>query len=167
MVFNYRVCRVQREANVLCRFEHPNIVKIFGVTDWYDDSDIGIVLEYIDGGNLHDFLESTKSVGISWETRLRLASEIASALSHIHSYKKKKTLCHGDLKPGNILLTKQLQAKLADFGSAFLIIAPGASETTLEIKPNDQHTPVYLAPEYWNTPRPEKKPAMDVYGLSA
>jgi len=151
--------RVQREANFLCRFRHPNIVKILGISLWLNM--VGIVMEYIDGGSLDELLMGENK--LAWVVRLRIARGVASALSFIHNYKVKKSVCHGDVKCENILLTSSLQPKLADFGSASLRIATGASATTLDVAPTKQHTPFYTAPEYLANPSLEREPSMDVY----
>ena len=161
LVIIYSFCSVLREANVLCRLHHPNIVKVFGRTVW--PNAVGIVMEYIDGGNLEDLLVEGDHSKPSWICLFHIAKGIVHALSYIHSYKKCKSLCHGDLKPQNVLLTKQFQVKLSDFGSVTLLHATGASATTLDTAPSNQHTLQYAAPEFLKDTNQDRKPAMDMY----
>jgi len=119
-------------------------------------------MEYLDGGNLHDFLSERNTSDIPWFIRCRLAAEISSGLAYLHFSDKEKTFCHGDLKPENILLTHGLHAKLADFGSTKLSIATGAS-TASSVCKNTQITYQYVAPEVLEDSTQKAKPSMDMY----
>jgi len=158
------VSRVYQEANILSRLRHENIVRILGVIKWPDSVGlVGLILEYADNGNLQDLLSEGNHAVLSWSTRLRLTKEIVSGLAYIHNYNEDKTFCHGDLKPENILLTSKMQVKLADFGSASLIVATGSPATTLVVEHTKQYTLQYVDPDFLRDPLQEKKPCMDMY----
>jgi len=120
-------------------------------------------MEYVDGGNLHDFLHDREHSTVAWSVRLNIAFGVVSALAYIHNFKAKKSYCHGDIKPENVLLTKTMQVKLADFGSARLIHATGASSTTTTSVGKPQYTLIYVAPELLDDDSPDQNPMMDMY----
>jgi len=120
-------------------------------------------MEYIDRGNLHDVLAADAETNIRLNTKLRIARGVASGLSYIHNFKDNVTFCHGDLKPENVLLTRNFEVKLADFGAASLLLATGSLSTTLDFVSTNQQTLIYVAPEFLENPSLEKSPSMDMY----
>eukprot|EP00490_Sorites_sp_Unknown_P012850 CAMPEP_0114658026 /NCGR_PEP_ID=MMETSP0191-20121206/14975_1 /TAXON_ID=126664 /ORGANISM="Sorites sp." /LENGTH=432 /DNA_ID=CAMNT_0001878915 /DNA_START=16 /DNA_END=1315 /DNA_ORIENTATION=+ len=86
------------------------------VTKYYSSFNIGpelwIVMEYLGGGCVADFLDTKLGIGISEEYIAIILREIVYGLSYIHSMKK----IHRDIKAGNILLSSKGDVKLADFG---------------------------------------------------
>jgi len=120
-------------------------------------------MECVDGGNLEDFLSKKDQTFPTWNCRLKIVYEIASALSFIHNFKAEKVFCHGDLKPQNVLLTCEHQVKLADFGSSAFLKATGASSTTLEVDSTKEYTLAYASPELLESISMEKTAAMDIY----
>ena len=148
---------------ILVRFNHDHIVRIYGMTSW--DQCFGIVMEEVECGNLRDLLIVNEAIEeIGWKLRYRIVFQLASALSYLHHHDPNKSFVHLDIKPENVLLSKKLKVKLADFGALDIAIATGAKPTTTSsITASNQYTPLYTAPE-----RLEKlycKPAspMDVY----
>ncbi|GES83781.1 kinase-like domain-containing protein [Rhizophagus clarus] len=88
---------------------HPNIIQFYGVTKLEDEIDYSLVLGYAEGGTLGKYLrDNTKT--FKWESQLKFAKEISSAISWLHHDKK---IIHGDLHPNNILIQKDT-LKLAD-----------------------------------------------------
>ncbi|XP_076824111.1 uncharacterized protein LOC143470096 isoform X1 [Clavelina lepadiformis] len=154
--------RVEDEIKVLLQLEHCNIVQVIGNTKWKNC--MGIIMEYVDGGSLDKFLFSEEVQDIPWPLRLRFLYEICYALAYLHHHDERKTFVHCDLKSENILLTKTLKIKIADFGSTNIAIKSGAS-TSLSVTKKNQHTVIYTAPEFLNDPTMEKKPSMDVYSV--
>jgi len=100
---------------------------------------------------------------VAWNIRVHIAYQIASALSYIHNYKLKKVVCHGDVKPENVLLTTNLQVKLADFGSSHLLKFTGASSTVTQGTISPQYTLIYAAPELLENHSQAPNPLMDMY----
>jgi serine/threonine protein kinase len=103
--------RIRREARTLAGLSHPNIV---GLYDSREDDGCYLVTEYISGGNLKSRIASDWKDGGDLDEVLSIAIEVADALAETHA----KGIFHRDVKPSNILLTKDGAAKLSDFGFA-------------------------------------------------
>ncbi len=102
---------LQKEFEIGYSLDHPNIAKIIAMNEL---PEIGpcILMEYIDGITLRNFLSQNKLTG---KNAHKIISDICHALSYVHS----KQIIHRDLKPENILITHNGQnVKLIDFGLA-------------------------------------------------
>ncbi|HOJ45980.1 MAG TPA: protein kinase, partial [Bacillota bacterium] len=102
--------RFQREAKSAAKLCHPNVVNIYDVGE--TENSHYIVMEYIDGISLKDLIK--KEGMLSVEDSLKIAEQICSALDHAH----KNLIVHRDIKPHNIMITKQKHVKVMDFGIA-------------------------------------------------
>ena len=93
--------RFQREARVIAKLRHPNIVQVHDFDTV--DSDPYLVMEYIEGPSLSKYLNTLhkKNGRLDYPQVIRLMNAIASALQYAH----KNSVIHRDIKPGNILLT--------------------------------------------------------------
>lgn len=127
--------RFLNEAQAAGRLHHPGIVTIFDVGEDPENHDPYIVLEYVAGEALNKVLAREKKLPLA--KALQLAEEIATALDYAH----RQGVTHRDVKPGNILITQDSHAKIADFGIAKLNLA----HFTLPGKVLG--TPAYMAPE--------------------
>ncbi|KAG6005929.1 hypothetical protein E4U43_000521 [Claviceps pusilla] len=103
---------IEREVAILKLIEHPNIMKLYDI--WENRSEIYLILEYIDQGDLFTFINSRGR--LPEELAIFFFRQMMSAISYCHSF----NVCHRDLKPENILITTDLQIKIADFGMAAL-----------------------------------------------
>ena len=126
--------RFQREARVVAKLDHPNIVPVFDYADHNGQS--YIVMKFIEGETLKGVLDR------QWPTKkhiLGIVQSVGSALSYAHS----QGVLHRDVKPSNILLAEASNVYLADFGLARMA---EAGESTLS---GDQllGTPHYISPE--------------------
>ena len=148
--------RMQREAKILAKLKHKNIVELYGITRW--GQCLGFVMELVENGNLEDLLMHESVGEIPWMLRLQFMEEITDGLAYLHS----KSVVHGDLKPQNILLTSQLSIKLADFGAAEILKTRNTFHG-LTRRQARQYTPVYSAPEFLTNQSGEKTSAMDMY----
>lgn len=127
--------RFDREAKVLARLTHPNIV---GVIDYgeYEASPY-LVMPYIQGGSLKEQLGQP----VPWRKAIQLILPLAQALEYAHQHQ----IIHRDLKPSNILITESGQPMLSDFGIAKIL---ELEETqTLTGTGVGIGTPEYMAPE--------------------
>ncbi|KAI9985892.1 hypothetical protein PInf_024683 [Phytophthora infestans] len=120
--------RFVAEIRFLATLSHPKIVAFYGVA-WSTPSkldsgssnnatDLQMVLEFMSGGDLRQYLARTRSDvrARAWGSRkLSMALDIAEALAYLHS-RQPKPILHRDLKSRNILLDSTLSAKVADFG---------------------------------------------------
>jgi hypothetical protein len=138
-----RVERLRHEARAIARITHPNICTLHDVGE--DDAVVFLVMEYVDGVTLARRLEDGP---LPLRLALRTAIGIADALDHAHRH----GVVHRDLKPGNIMLTRD-GVKLLDFGLAKLTerddLVPGDPTLTLPVSEVGTivGTVPYMAPE--------------------
>jgi serine/threonine protein kinase len=101
--------RFSREAEVIASLEHPHILPVI---DYGTDAGIHyLVMRFIEGGSLDDQMRKET---LSLQYTARLISQIASALNYAHD----RGVIHRDMKPNNVLLDKQENAYITDFGIA-------------------------------------------------
>jgi len=128
--------RFNREAKALAKLNHPGIVAVydFGQTRQY----YYFVMEYVDGMNLRRLLNDQT---VTSRQALDIVVQICTALQYAHD----KGVVHRDIKPENILINKEGQVKIADFGLAKLLGA--APDTALTMSQAAMGTFNYMAPE--------------------
>ena len=102
----------RREAKSAARLVHPYIINIYDVVS--EGSNQYIVMEYVDGVTLKEYMKEHK---LSLNTVLEIAVRLADALQHAHSH----NIIHCDIKPQNILIDKNMNPKIADFGIAKMV----------------------------------------------
>ena len=129
-----KMSKVEREIQVLKDVRHPNIVRLYEVIE--SDRYIGIVLEYASGGELFDHILAHKY--LKEEHACRLFAQLISGVSYLHH----KKIVHRDLKLENLLLDRNRNVIITDFGFA----------NNFEHKRNDLMatscgSPCYAAPE--------------------
>ena len=95
-----------KEAKLLCSLKNPSLVNILGASK--NEKAFIVVMEYVSGGSLQDRLIQP----LAFQTFLSIAIQMAKGVSFAH----KNRICHGNLRPSNVLLTSDLQVKLSDFG---------------------------------------------------
>ncbi|GAA1639508.1 hypothetical protein GCM10009744_31270 [Kribbella alba] len=144
--------RLRREAKIGARLHDPHVVTIFDVVT--DGADHWLVLEYLPSRTLSELIEQRGTLPPAEVTRIGL--QIAQAVQAVHAAK----VIHRDIKPGNILVTEDGTAKLADFGISQRLWA----EATLTDS-STVGTPAQLAPEVANGDEPTA--ASDVFSLGA
>lgn len=148
------LARFHREAEAVAKLHHPNIVQIYHI-DSYQGSPY-FSLEYVDGGDLAHHLR-LRSMPIN--DAVAMLEAVARAVHAAHE----KGVLHRDLKPGNILLTKNLIPKIADFGLARQIEDTNRQTATGMIL----GTPSYMSPEQAAGKKKELGPGTDIYSLGA
>lgn len=102
--------RFRNEAKAIAGLSHPNIVKVYDVI--YNDDVPAIVMEYIDGITLKEYIE--REGILKWKEALHYTVQILRALQHAHD----KGIVHRDIKPQNIMLLMDGTIKVMDFGIA-------------------------------------------------
>jgi eukaryotic-like serine/threonine-protein kinase len=143
--------RFRREARSVAQLSHPHIVTVIDRGE--DGGQQFIVFEYVDGENLKQFLERTGP--LPTRRAVELALEIAGALAFAHEH----GLVHRDVKPQNVLLTPDGNAKVTDFGIArSLDVQQGITQTGTVLGTSN-----YLSPE--QASGKATSPSTDVYSL--
>ena len=143
--------RVMNEARAMGRLgDHPRVVTVYDIGD--DAGQPYIVSQYMVGGTLDDLLRRSPNRRLPFDIAIRIAEQLCEALEYAHSI----GIIHRDVKPANVFLTHDGQAKLGDFGSA---IAP--EQIRLTIKGMMVGTAAYMAPE------PTQSPRSDLYSFGA
>ncbi|VEU23570.1 DEKNAAC104510 [Brettanomyces naardenensis] len=123
---------IEREIIIMKLLNHPNVLRLYDV--WETEKALYLVLEYVEGGELFDLL--VESGPLPERTAVAFFRQIILGASYCHSL----GICHRDLKPENLLLDRDYNIKIADFGMAAL----ESSDRLLETSCGSPH---YAAPE--------------------
>lgn len=150
------------EVNVLGVVDHANLVKLIGYCAEDDERGMQLLLvyEFMPNGSLADHLSArSPRPALSWPMRLRVALDTARGLRYLHEESEFKIIFR-DLKPSNILLDQNWNAKLSDFGLARLGPQEGSHVSTAVVG-----TIGYAAPEYIHTGRLSTKNDIWSFGV--
>lgn len=161
----------RQEVAVWHKLDHPNVTSFIGASMGNSDlripsvvdGDDGfhhvpnnaccVVVEYLAGGTLKDYLIRNRRRKLSYKVVIQVALDVARGLAYLHSQK----IAHRDVKTENMLLDKQRTVKIADFGVA-RVEASNPKDMT-----GDTGTPGYMAPEILDGKPYNKK--CDVYSF--
>jgi eukaryotic-like serine/threonine-protein kinase len=142
--------RFRREARSVAQLSHPNIVTVIDRGE--DEGRQYIVFEYVEGENLKQMIERSGPLPV--RDALLLALQMARALGFAHD----RGLIHRDVKPQNVLLNEDRQAKMTDFGIARSVDVEGVTITGTVLGTSE-----YIAPEQARGQRVDA--LTDVYSL--
>ena len=133
------LARFARERDILAALEHPNIARLYdaGTTT---DGQVYLALEYVDGQELTAYADQHQ---LGLRPRLELFRQVLDAVRYAHG----RLTIHRDLKPSNILVTRDGQVRLLDFGVAKLIPEESATDPLMTEFGARAITPAYAAPE--------------------
>jgi eukaryotic-like serine/threonine-protein kinase len=128
-----------REAQILASLNHPNIAQLYGA-DITPNGFSFLVIEYVEGVRIDNYCDDNH---LSISERLGMFRRVCAGVHYAHQ----RLIIHRDIKPANILITKEGEPKLLDFGIAKLLNpeAPTAGEQTMTFAA--AMTPEYASPE--------------------
>ena len=135
-----RMQRFAREAEILRRIDHPNIVKIF---DYNFDDRKGLpylIMEHVNGRQLSQHI---KQNSLDFNLKISIIKQTADALDYCH----RQGIIHRDIKPENILVTEDGTVKITDFGIGKII------DSELTIAGDVMGSPAYMSPESFDSAR--------------
>ncbi|EOY26999.1 Leucine-rich repeat protein kinase family protein, putative [Theobroma cacao] len=133
--------KFQAKVEPLLGIHHRNLTSLVGYCD--EDTNKGLIYEYMSNGNFEHHLSESNTNILSWEQRLKIAMGAAQGLEQLHNGSK-PPIIHRDVNPTNILLNEDLQAKLADFGLSRTFPVDDDTPVSTLIA----GTPGYQDPEY-------------------
>ena len=122
------------EALTVAALKDEHITQVLDLAE--EQGRLFMVMEYMPGGDLHTWLQ--KNGKLSFRHSVEIISSIAAALDYAH----KQGIIHGDVKPGNILMTADGGAKLTDFGLLHAVESSGVTSADMT-----RGTPYYISPE--------------------
>lgn len=143
---------LQREAQKLQSLTHPNIVRVSDCDR--DGKTVFMTMEYLSGESLQRKFQPAGFTGLPASEATRIVECIAGALAAAH----RNGIVHGDLKPGNVIITDRSEVKVIDFGIARVM---QGEDDAAEV---NAFTPPYASPEMLR--REEPDPRDDVYALA-
>ncbi|KAJ6958814.1 serine/threonine-protein kinase PIX13 isoform X3 [Populus alba x Populus x berolinensis] len=159
----------QTEVGFLARVSHPNIVKLLGYCQEIENEELLIVYQFMEKGSLNYHLFGSKNTLCSiksatdrllpWETRLKIITGMARALSYLHTMER--PIIFRDFKTSNILLDETYTPKLSDFGLAKW----GPNDGSSHVTGNVMGTYGYVGPEYKNGGKLYVKSDVYSYGV--
>ena len=144
------LARFQREARAAANLDQPNVVTVYDVGQ--DGNRHYIVMEYVDGQDLKTLIRRKGRLHV--DETLEIAIQICAGVGHAH----KAGIIHCDVKPQNVLITKDGRVKVTDFG-----IARALSESGITESDTVWGSPLYFSPEQAAGEPPS--PASDVYSI--
>lgn len=135
---------LKREIEVMKDLNHPNIVRLYEVINDPKANSLFLILQYVDSGAVAQ-LNSSGCIAnpFSPDDLLPIATQVVDGLVYLHEHR----IVHRDIKPENILVNRDGQAFLADFGVAELMNAESGLPTAATLA--YQGTPLFMAPEIY------------------
>ncbi|CAM8931575.1 unnamed protein product [Rhodiola kirilowii] len=147
------------EVNLLGRLRHRNIVRLLGFL--HNDTSVMVLYEYMQNGSLGDALHGKQAANrllVDWVSRYNIAVGVAQGLAYLH-HDCHPPVIHRDIKSNNILLDANLDARIADFGLARIMVKE--NETVSMVAGSYG----YIAPEYGYTLKVDEKSDIYSYGV--
>ena len=138
--------RFRREAIALAQLDHPNIMPVYDCID--ENHQVALVMQLINGQSLRELLDGNRSTNgkahtLSVHTTVHIGKAIASALALVH----RNDIVHRDIKPGNIMMMRDGNIWLTDFGIAKGVKSDQDDNTDLTRADLMMGTAKYLSPE--------------------
>jgi serine/threonine protein kinase len=153
-----KIEELKREVEIMSSLRHPCILLFMGVCTEKDN--LAVVMEYVDGRDLESIIHD-KDVGLTTAQQLLIAKGIAQGMNWLHCLKP-EPIIHRDLKPPNVLVTKDFEVKVCDFGLSCV-----KEKFDPKAPPKDKAvgTPVWMSPEILCGLPASEKSDVYAYGL--
>ncbi|GMY34473.1 LRR receptor-like serine/threonine-protein kinase IOS1 [Fagus crenata] len=148
----------QSEVEPLIRVHHKNLTTLVGYCN--ERTKLSLIYEYMANGDVHSHISEKNSNILSWEGRIRIALDSAQGLAYLHD-DCNPPIIHRDVKPSNILVNENFQAKIADFGLSRVIPTDGGGYVNTIVA----GTLGYLDPEYFRTNKLTTKSDVFSFGV--
>ncbi|KAJ0982867.1 hypothetical protein J5N97_011122 [Dioscorea zingiberensis] len=150
---------IRSEIESLAMAKHRNLVELFGFSS--DGNDQLLVYEFLENRSLDMFLfDSNKRRLLSWQTRYNIIDGVARGLGYIH-LGLSTTIIHRDLKASNVLLDRNMNPKISDFGLARIL----GNDRTHAYTMHNAGTRGYMAPEYLSDNKYSAKSDVFSFGI--
>ncbi|KAM8708019.1 hypothetical protein ACLKA7_015053 [Drosophila subpalustris] len=127
--------RVRQEVEIHSRLKHPSVLQLY--TFFQDANYVYLVLELADNGELHRYMNQQMKRPFTEEEASSILRQVVAGLLYLHSH----NIMHRDISLSNLLLTRDMQVKIADFGLATQLKRPDERHMTMCGTPN------YISPE--------------------
>jgi serine/threonine-protein kinase len=147
--------RFRREAQIVTRLDHPNVVR--SLDDEANRTEPYLILEYIEGDNLRHYGGSLGHA-VPIDTAIDWGRQLAAALEYLHE----RGIVHRDLKPENVIISRDGQLRIMDFGTAML---DGAKRLTWRHLSESLGTPDYMSPEQIKGERGDARSDLYAWGV--
>jgi eukaryotic-like serine/threonine-protein kinase len=148
-----QITRFERESNAMETLSHPSIVNV--IDTLFVGGDHLIVMDYVAGGSLGKLLAQEGKLDMNYA--IKIAHDIASAMIVVHD----EDIIHRDIKPDNILISREGTARLTDFGMARFTYL--SRLTTKDIMLGSM---LYMSPEQFKTGEAVKKSDIWAFGVT-
>ncbi|XP_012155666.1 serine/threonine-protein kinase PLK4 isoform X2 [Ceratitis capitata] len=127
--------RVRQEVEIHSRLKHPSVLELY--TFFQDENYVYLVLELAHNGELHRYMKQQMGRNMTEEEASSILRQVVSGLLYLHSHQ----IMHRDISLSNLLLSKDMHVKIADFGLATQLKRPDEKHMTMCGTPN------YISPE--------------------
>ena len=155
--YKSQVVALEKEYSMVSSLDnHPRIIQFFAIVRDVSKVRIMIVMEYLEGGSLADRLKDQKPLPNG--AVLKYLKQILEGVEFLH----KRNIYHSDIKPANILFSKEDDVKICDFGISIAIEFQTASSATASYVKGDFH---YMSPERLNNA--SRSAANDIWSIGA
>ncbi|CAM6107841.1 unnamed protein product [Calypogeia fissa] len=146
------------EVKIIGQAQHRHLVRLLG---WcHEKGELLLVYDYMPNGSVDQHLYHETDSVLTWSRRLKIVSGVATALAYLHEEWEQRVI-HRDVKSSNVMLDRDFNARLGDFGLARLSRHDQAPPSTAVLA----GTYGYMAPELAHTLKPTEK--TDVYSFGA